>query len=67
MGQDDIENRAGSWPLNNIELANALKMSGYDFHFRFGTSVHAIAQGALDLPGVAGLAVARMGIGEKGR
>jgi enterochelin esterase family protein len=25
-------------------------MRGYDFHFRFGVSMHAIAQGALDLP-----------------
>lgn len=49
-GADDIENTAGSWPLNNIQLANALKMKGYDFHFRFGVSAHAIAQGALDLP-----------------
>jgi len=49
-GSDDIENRTGSWPLNNIELANALKMKDYDFHFRFGTSMHAIAQGAMDLP-----------------
>lgn len=49
-GSDDIENRTGSWPLNNIELANALKMRDYDFHFRFGTSMHAIAQGAMDLP-----------------
>jgi enterochelin esterase family protein len=31
-------------------LANALKLKGYDFHFRFGTSIHAIAQGAMDLP-----------------
>jgi enterochelin esterase-like enzyme len=49
-GADDIENNAGSWPLNNIQLANSLKMRGYDFHFRFGVSMHAIAQGALDLP-----------------
>ncbi len=49
-GSDDIENQAGSWPLNNIQLANALKMRGYDFHFRFGVGSHAIAQGALDLP-----------------
>lgn len=49
-GSDDIENQAGSWPLNNIQLANALKMKGYDFHFRFGEGTHAIAQGALDLP-----------------
>lgn len=49
-GADDIDSRAGSWPLNNIALANALKLRGYDFHFRFGTSLHAIAQGAMDLP-----------------
>jgi len=49
-GADDIENNAGSWPLNNIQLANSLKLRGYDFHFRFGVSMHAIAQGAMDLP-----------------
>ncbi|MFO0501869.1 MAG: glycerophosphodiester phosphodiesterase family protein [Acidobacteriota bacterium] len=49
-GSDDIENETGSWPLNNIQMANALKMKGYDFHFRFGEGSHAIAQGALDLP-----------------
>jgi enterochelin esterase family protein len=49
-GADDNESHAGSWPLSNIALANALKLRGYDFHFRFGTSLHAIAQGALDLP-----------------
>jgi enterochelin esterase family protein len=49
-GSDDIENHTGSWPLNNIELANALKLRGYDFHFRFGNGSHAIAQGAMDLP-----------------
>jgi hypothetical protein len=41
---------AGDWPLNNILLANALKLKGYDFHFRFGEGMHAIARGALDLP-----------------
>jgi enterochelin esterase-like enzyme len=49
-GNDDIENNTGSWPMNNIQLANGLKMRGYDFHFRFGVSSHSIAQGALDLP-----------------
>jgi len=49
-GADDIENNTGSWPMNNIQLANSLKMRAYDFHFRFGVSMHAIAQGALDLP-----------------
>jgi enterochelin esterase-like enzyme len=41
---------AGSWPLNNIMLANALKGRGYDFRFRFGEGYHNHGQGALDLP-----------------
>jgi enterochelin esterase-like enzyme len=49
-GTDDQEGGNGSWPLNNIMLANSLKVRGYDFHFRFGDGMHAIAQGALDLP-----------------
>src|SRR6202050_1168638 len=49
-GADDQEANSGSWPLNNIQLANSLKLKGYDFHFRFGVSLHAIAQGAMDLP-----------------
>jgi len=49
-GSDDQESNNGSWPLNNILLANSLKLKGYDFHFRFGEGMHAIAQGALDLP-----------------
>jgi enterochelin esterase family protein len=49
-GMDDQEANNGSWPLNNIMLANSLKVKGYDFHFRFGEGMHAIAQGAMDLP-----------------
>jgi enterochelin esterase family protein len=49
-GTDDNEGPGGSWPLNNILLANSLKLKSYDFHFRFGEGMHAIAQGAMDLP-----------------
>lgn len=49
-GMDDIENQFGSWPLQAVELANSLKMQGYDFHFRFGDAAHNSAQVALDLP-----------------
>jgi enterochelin esterase family protein len=58
-GMNDFEDKnnslsfrfvAGSWPLNNIQLANALKGNGYDFHFRFGEGYHSGAQVALDLP-----------------
>lgn len=41
---------AGSWPLANIAMAQALKSRLYDFHFRFGRAAHNPAQGGLDLP-----------------
>ncbi len=49
-GSDDLENNHGSWPLQNIQLANSLKMREYDFHFRFGVATHDPAQVAIDLP-----------------
>jgi hypothetical protein len=47
---DDLENAHGSWPLQNIQLANSLKMREYDYHFRFGVATHDPAQVAIDLP-----------------
>lgn len=41
---------SGSFPLANIQLANSLKLRGYDFHFRYGDAYHSTAQTALDLP-----------------
>ena len=49
-GVDDLENDHGSWPLQNIQLANSLKMKLYDYHYRLGTAAHNSAQAALDLP-----------------
>src|ERR1700679_3200559 len=49
-GHDDLENEHGSWPMQNIEMANSLKMKEYDFHFRFGSAAHGGAQAGLDLP-----------------
>jgi len=49
-GADDLENEHGSWPMQNIQMANSLKLKEYDFHFRFGTAAHGGAQAALDLP-----------------
>ena len=49
-GHDDLENNFGSWPLQNIQLANSLKMRDYDFHFRFGLATHDSAQAGIDLP-----------------
>jgi enterochelin esterase family protein len=49
-GNDDLENNHGSWPMQNIQMANSLKLMEYDFHFRFGTAAHGGAQQSLDLP-----------------
>jgi enterochelin esterase family protein len=49
-GADDLENDHGSWPMQNIQMANSLKLKEYDFHFRFGAAAHGGAQASLDLP-----------------
>ena len=59
-GANDLENNHGSWPLQNIQLANSLKMKEYDFHFRFGSAAHNGSQAALDLPESLNVVVARL-------
>jgi enterochelin esterase-like enzyme len=49
-GSEDLENDHGSWPLQNIQLANSLKMKGYDFHLAFGNGSHNGADGNSQLP-----------------
>jgi enterochelin esterase-like enzyme len=49
-GSEDLENSHGSWPLQNIQMANSLKMRGYDFHFTFGSGAHSGAHGNSQLP-----------------
>jgi enterochelin esterase-like enzyme len=49
-GSGDLEVRYGSWPLDNIRMANALKMTNYDFHLSFGTGTHNSAHGAAEFP-----------------
>jgi enterochelin esterase family protein len=49
-GLNDLEGAAGNWPLANLEMAQALKASGYDYHFRYGKAFHNSSQAALDLP-----------------
>ncbi len=39
-GSEDLENDHGSWPLQNIQMANSLKMKDYDFHLAFGNGSH---------------------------
>jgi enterochelin esterase family protein len=49
-GSEDLENQHGSWPLQNIQLANSLKLREYDFHFSFGHGTHNAAHGSAQLP-----------------
>ena len=49
-GAHDLENAHGSWPLQNIQLANSLKMKEYDFRFSFGNAQHNTAYGNAELP-----------------
>ena len=50
-GSGDLENKWGSWTLDNIRMANALKMANYDFHFSFGSGTHNAGHGAVEFPG----------------
>ena len=49
-GTEDLENPFGSWPSNNINMANSLKFRDYDFHMSWGTGTHNGAQGNAELP-----------------
>jgi hypothetical protein len=49
-GSEDQEANSGSWPLQNIQLANSLTLKGYDFHFSFGGGSHHAAHAASELP-----------------
>ncbi|HYZ84070.1 MAG TPA: alpha/beta hydrolase-fold protein, partial [Bryobacteraceae bacterium] len=49
-GSNDLENTHGSWPLQNIALANSLKMQGYDFALSWGEGTHDNAHGDAELP-----------------
>ncbi len=48
-GAEDLENEHGSWPLQNIQMANSLKRKEYDFHLSFGTGTHNGAHGSSEI------------------
>jgi enterochelin esterase-like enzyme len=50
-GSDDLESdQYGSWALNNLRMANALKLKDYDFHFSFGKGGHGPEQVEAQFP-----------------
>jgi len=49
-GSGDLENDHGSWPAQNVAMANSLKMKEYDFHFVWGNGTHSRNGGHSELP-----------------
>jgi len=49
-GSEDLENEHGSWPLQNIQMANSLKLREYDFRLSFGNNNHTGASGGAETP-----------------
>ena len=49
-GSEDLENNHGSWPLQNLQMANSLKLMNYDFHLSFGNGTHNAAHPNSELP-----------------
>jgi enterochelin esterase family protein len=49
-GSEDLENAHGSWPLQNLQMANSLKMREYDFHLSWGFGAHNGAHGNAESP-----------------
>ena len=50
-GAHDQENvTAGSWIMQNIQLANSLKKKGNDYHFSLGPGTHSQRQASAELP-----------------
>jgi enterochelin esterase-like enzyme len=48
-GSEDLENAHGSWPLQNVQMANSLKYRDYDFHFSWGGGSHSRNGGHAEL------------------
>ena len=48
-GSGDLENNHGSWPLQNVQMANSLKMGEYDYHFSWGNGTHSRNGGHAEL------------------
>jgi hypothetical protein len=49
-GTEDLENEHGSWPLQNLQMANWLKRQDYDFHLSLGNGTYNGAHSSSELP-----------------
>ena len=49
-GANDLDNKAGNWPLSNQQMAKALAFGHYDYKFVFGNGFHGDRHGRAILP-----------------
>jgi enterochelin esterase family protein len=49
-GLNDLDNKAGNWPLSNQQMAKALEYGGYDYKFVLGNGFHSDMNGRAVLP-----------------
>ena len=49
-GSNDLDNKAGNWPLSSQQMAKALAFGQYDYKFVFGHGFHSDKQGRAILP-----------------
>ena len=49
-GRNDLDNPFGNWPIANLNMAAALKFSGYDYRFDYGDCFHGSKGMAASLP-----------------
>jgi hypothetical protein len=49
-GLNDLDNKAGNWPLSNQQMAKALAFGGYDFKLVLGNGFHSDQNGRAVLP-----------------
>ncbi|WP_395138661.1 alpha/beta hydrolase [Armatimonas sp.] len=49
-GANDLDNKAGNWPLSNQQMAKALAFGSYDYKFVFGNGFHGDRHGRAALP-----------------
>ena len=49
-GSNDVDNKAGNWPLSNQQMAKALAFGGYDYKFVLGHGFHSDKLGRTVLP-----------------
>jgi enterochelin esterase family protein len=49
-GEKDLDRESGNWPIANHDMAAALRLKGWDYHFEFGRGAHELKHGGAVFP-----------------